>query len=281
MSTTAAPSLDVDLARRLDGPSWLAERRIAAVERWTAGSRPTDAQEVWRYSRVDELELDGLRPAWVDGAGETALPSAAGAAARTNVASAARTAREQRTSASRPDASIPLVNDRSRTTRRVPSRTVRVIELRSAGAVSSVNSPSGRITRSPRAPVSPRENPCGSTSAPRIRQHTTTGPTDGSGREHRRGATTKPTPAVPGTPRAPGRRHGRSFRARQVGPRAAGSLETARRVAAQPTAPSMLSSMSRDSSTAYSIGSVLTTGSMKPLTIMAVACCSERPRLMR
>jgi Fe-S cluster assembly protein SufD len=59
----------------------LADRRTAAVERWTAGSRPTDAQEIWRYSRVDDLDLDGLRPAWVDGVGESALPGAAGAAA--------------------------------------------------------------------------------------------------------------------------------------------------------------------------------------------------------
>ena len=50
---------------------------------------------------------------------------------------------------------------------------------------------------------------------------------------------------------------------------------------AHPTAPSMLSSIRRDSSTAYSIGSVLVIGSMKPLTIIAVACCSVRPRLWR
>ena len=48
-----------------------------------------------------------------------------------------------------------------------------------------------------------------------------------------------------------------------------------------PTAPSMLSSMRRESSTAYSIGSVLVIGSMKPFTIIAVACCSVRPRLIR
>jgi len=46
----------------------------------------------------------------------------------------------------------------------------------------------------------------------------------------------------------------------------------------QPTAPSMFSSMRRDSSTAYSIGSVFVIGSMKPFTIIAVACCSVRPR---
>ena len=48
-----------------------------------------------------------------------------------------------------------------------------------------------------------------------------------------------------------------------------------------PTDPSMFSSMSRDHSTAYSMGSVRVTGSMNPLTIMLMACCSERPRLIR
>ncbi len=81
MSTTTAPDLDGTLARRLDGPSWLAERRAAAIDRWTAGTRPTTAQEIWRYSRIEELDLAGLQPAWIDGAGDGALPAAAGAAA--------------------------------------------------------------------------------------------------------------------------------------------------------------------------------------------------------
>ena len=49
----------------------------------------------------------------------------------------------------------------------------------------------------------------------------------------------------------------------------------------QPTAPSMLSSMRRDSSTAYSIGNVFVMGSMNPFTIIAVACCWSSPRLIR
>ena len=49
----------------------------------------------------------------------------------------------------------------------------------------------------------------------------------------------------------------------------------------QPTEPSIWSSMRRDHSTAYSMGSVRVTGSMKPLTIMPMACSSERPRLIR
>ena len=49
----------------------------------------------------------------------------------------------------------------------------------------------------------------------------------------------------------------------------------------QPTEPSIWSSMRRLHSTAYSIGSVRVTGSMKPFTTMPMACSSERPRLIR
>ena len=45
--------------------------------------------------------------------------------------------------------------------------------------------------------------------------------------------------------------------------------------------PSICSSIRRLHSTAYSIGSVRVTGSMKPLTIMPIACSCERPRLIR
>ena len=68
-------------------------------------------------------------------------------------------------------------------------------------------------------------------------------------------------------------------------PRAASGSEVLERrhrcTAVLADAPSMLSSMSRESSTAYSIGSVLVIGSMNPLTIIAVACCSVSPRLIR
>ena len=49
----------------------------------------------------------------------------------------------------------------------------------------------------------------------------------------------------------------------------------------QPTEPSIWSSIRRLHSTAYSMGSVRVTGSMKPLTTMPMACSSERPRLIR
>ncbi len=50
---------------------------------------------------------------------------------------------------------------------------------------------------------------------------------------------------------------------------------------AQPTAPSICSSISRLSSSAYSMGSSLAMGSTKPRTIIAIASNSLRPRLIR
>ena len=49
----------------------------------------------------------------------------------------------------------------------------------------------------------------------------------------------------------------------------------------QPTLPSIWSWISRFISTAYSIGSSLISGSMKPLTIIVLASASDRPRLVR
>ena len=49
----------------------------------------------------------------------------------------------------------------------------------------------------------------------------------------------------------------------------------------QPTVPSICNSIRRFISTAYSIGSSLTSGSMKPLTIIVAASASLRPRLVR
>ena len=91
-------------------------------------------------------------------------------------------------------------------------------------------------------------------------------------------------PVEPGRGRGPpGRRASpaRPNAARRVGSEVRRRRHTGCRAAGQPTAPSMLSSIRRDSSTAYSIGSVLVIGSMKPLTIIAVACCSVSPRLIR
>lgn len=52
----------VDAARELGGPDWLVERRVAAAERLRNLRWPTDADEIWRYSRIKELDLERYRP---------------------------------------------------------------------------------------------------------------------------------------------------------------------------------------------------------------------------
>ncbi len=50
-----------DAARRFGG-GW-SELRIAAAERFAATSLPTPDEEIWRYSRIDQLDLDRFAPA--------------------------------------------------------------------------------------------------------------------------------------------------------------------------------------------------------------------------
>jgi Fe-S cluster assembly protein SufD len=50
-----------DAARTLDG-RW-PELRLAAAERFAAASLPTPDEEIWRYSRIDALDLDRFEPA--------------------------------------------------------------------------------------------------------------------------------------------------------------------------------------------------------------------------
>src|SRR6266508_4401681 len=57
-------------ARALGGPDWLVERRLAAAEQLDGLTWPTDADEIWRYSRIDELDLDRFRPPSLDELGE-------------------------------------------------------------------------------------------------------------------------------------------------------------------------------------------------------------------
>jgi Fe-S cluster assembly protein SufD len=55
----------------LPGPDWLKARRADAFERFAGTPLPTDAEEVWRYSRIAELDLERFGPARqpTDGAG--------------------------------------------------------------------------------------------------------------------------------------------------------------------------------------------------------------------
>ncbi len=57
-------------ARGLPGPDWLADRRAAAVERLSGLEWPTAAEEIWRYSRIGELDVGRFRPVPAEQMGE-------------------------------------------------------------------------------------------------------------------------------------------------------------------------------------------------------------------
>jgi Fe-S cluster assembly scaffold protein SufB len=62
------PTLTVDHARALAGPAWLRDRRVAAAEQLTGVPMPTTEEEVWRYSRIAELDLESFSPPATPGA---------------------------------------------------------------------------------------------------------------------------------------------------------------------------------------------------------------------
>jgi Fe-S cluster assembly protein SufD len=68
------PPFSDETAAGLEGPDWLRARRAAAAERVTAASVPTEAEEVWRYSRIGELDLDAFAPLAPDAATEAGMP---------------------------------------------------------------------------------------------------------------------------------------------------------------------------------------------------------------
>src|SRR6266536_68194 len=67
-----------DAARALGGPDWLVERRLAAAEHIDGIVWPTPADEIWRYSRVDEFDLDRYHPPSADELGEPGPETAPG-----------------------------------------------------------------------------------------------------------------------------------------------------------------------------------------------------------
>jgi len=67
-----------DAARALPGPDWLAARRLAAVEQLADTEWPTSHEEIWRYSRIDDLDLGRFRPVPPERLGEAGVESAPG-----------------------------------------------------------------------------------------------------------------------------------------------------------------------------------------------------------
>ena len=67
-----------DAARDLGGPDWLVARRLAAAEQLSSIRWPTPSEEIWRYSRIDELDLDRYRPMRAEALGEPGTERAPG-----------------------------------------------------------------------------------------------------------------------------------------------------------------------------------------------------------
>lgn len=55
-------TFSVDAVAALAGPEGLAQRRADAAERFAGAPLPSTDEEVWRYSRIDDLDLDRLQP---------------------------------------------------------------------------------------------------------------------------------------------------------------------------------------------------------------------------
>ena len=77
--TVPLTSFTADAVASLPGPDWLRQRRAAAFERFAAADLPTEAEEVWRFSRINDLDLDRYAPVATPADGESvtfALPAA-------------------------------------------------------------------------------------------------------------------------------------------------------------------------------------------------------------
>ncbi len=57
------PTFTPDKAATLPGAPWLVQRRLAAAESFGSSPLPTEKDEVWRYSRIDSLDLERFHPA--------------------------------------------------------------------------------------------------------------------------------------------------------------------------------------------------------------------------
>ncbi len=71
-------AFDVDAARALGGPEWLSARRMVAAEQLADLVWPTDSEEVWRYSRVNQFDPARFRPMTAEELGAPDAESAPG-----------------------------------------------------------------------------------------------------------------------------------------------------------------------------------------------------------
>ncbi|MGK2928057.1 MAG: Fe-S cluster assembly protein SufD, partial [Acidimicrobiales bacterium] len=62
MSTAVSTAFSPGAAGALPGPDWLAARRRAAAHRFATTPLPSPEEEVWRYSRIGDLDLSEHTP---------------------------------------------------------------------------------------------------------------------------------------------------------------------------------------------------------------------------
>ena len=51
-----------DVSASLSGPEWLSRRRSAAWERFANSSLPSEDEDLWKYSGINNLDLDLFAP---------------------------------------------------------------------------------------------------------------------------------------------------------------------------------------------------------------------------
>jgi len=61
-STSSTSKFSAGAAQALPGPDWLRQSRQASWERFSASELPRESEEIWRYSRIEELELSRYGP---------------------------------------------------------------------------------------------------------------------------------------------------------------------------------------------------------------------------
>lgn len=66
MTTALSTAFSSDAAGALPGPDWLVSRRRSAAERFSSAILPTPEEEVWRYSRIADLDLAEYAPVPVE-----------------------------------------------------------------------------------------------------------------------------------------------------------------------------------------------------------------------
>ena len=61
------PTFTPEASDALPGPAWLRDRRVGAYEAFASTPLPSESEEVWRYTPIDQLMLDDFTPVPTDG----------------------------------------------------------------------------------------------------------------------------------------------------------------------------------------------------------------------